>query len=184
MSQPEVDDFMGRFLPEEYFDEYLSLMGASEEKTFQSIIMSLKSALEQLNTPVLRYVLEKDSLNFQELRSRPTALFIHCEEQRMPKLKFVLSILIKQLLEFAMKPKIAGQPYLPIQFIFEEFNAMHFDIENYLVVLRKKQCSIVIVIQDFSQLEKLGSSAMKTVLSNCVSRIIYPGVSPEVALWA
>jgi type IV secretory pathway TraG/TraD family ATPase VirD4 len=184
VSQPEVDDFMGRFLPEEYFDEYLSLMGASEEKTFQSIIMSLKSALEQLNTPVLRYVLEKDSLNFQELRSRPTALFIHCEEQRMPKLKFVLSILIKQLLEFAMKPKIAGRPYLPIQFIFEEFNSMHFDIENYLVVLRKKQCSIVIVIQDFSQLEKLGSSAMKTVLSNCVSRIIYPGVSPEVALWA
>ena len=83
-----------------------------------------------------------------------------------------------------MKPKVAGQPYLPIQFIFEEFNSMHFDIENYLVVLRKKQCSIVIVIQDFSQLEKLGSSAMKTVLSNCVSRIIYPGVSPEVALWA
>ena len=46
VSQPEVDDFMGRFLPEEYFDEYLSLMGASEEKTFQSIIMFLKSALE------------------------------------------------------------------------------------------------------------------------------------------
>jgi type IV secretory pathway TraG/TraD family ATPase VirD4 len=76
-----------------------------------------------------------------------------------------------------------GQSYLPIQFIFEEFNSMQFDIENYLVVLRKKLCSIVIVIQDFSQLEKLGSSAMKTVLSNCVSKIIYPGVSPEVALW-
>lgn len=184
VNQQEVDDFMSNFLPEAYFEEYLSLVGASEERTFQSIIMSLKSALEQLNTPVLKYILERDTLNFQQLRSKPTALFIHCEEQRMPKLKFILSILLKQLLEFAMQPKVAGQPYLPIQFIFEEFNSMQFDIENYLVVLRKKRCTMVIVIQDFSQLEKLGISAMKTVLSNCVSKIIYPGVSPEVALWA
>lgn len=176
----KIDKMMARDLDRVSFEAYMAFISQAPN-TFQSCMSSAKMALSKVaNDQNLAEITLSETLNFETLRQKPTALFLVIPEHEMKFYSFLSSLLYTQIFNYAMLPKTKGQPYLPIFFLLDEFaNTGRIPgIDTIISTIRKKDCSLSLVVQDLAQLyEKYGSHVASTIMSNCLSHIYYPGLS-------
>lgn len=161
------------------FQEYKSFI-AQSERIVSSILSTAKTALYKLSDPEIQWLTAKESLFFESLRDKPTALFIITPEHEIEYYSApILSLLYSQLFEFCMQLPQQNKPYLPIRFFLDEFGNMHINgFSRYVTVLRKRQISISLIIQSLSQLEfQYGKNQAQTIISGgCVNHLYYPAL--------
>ena len=173
---------MAKTLDSNTFLEYKSFV-SQEEKIISGILSTAKTALSKMSDPTLAKLTSKDSLNFSELRTNKTALFIIVPEHQINHYSFLLTLFYSQLFDFCMELPVCNRLYLPIFFLLDEFGNLgelpHFS--TLMTTLRKRKCSVSLVLQDTEQLHEVyGKSGASTILyGGCASKIYFPGISQQ-----
>ncbi|WP_431167648.1 type IV secretory system conjugative DNA transfer family protein [Tenacibaculum halocynthiae] len=182
VKQGDLNAFIHEYLPEENHEEYEAFIGGTEPKVRKSIISTCKSCLSMMGSKTMRYITNKDTLKMESLRSEPTIIYVHVREDRVNKMKFILSILNSQLFSFLMEMPVQKNAYYPVDVILEEFSSYYIDsFEKYAVTLRKRRVCTVLVLQDLNQIHAVYGKHSDTIISNMVSKIIFGGCGLKVS---
>jgi len=168
----EFNKFIARYADENTYSEYRGFLNGNE-KMIQSFLSTAQISLDSLSNPLNAKLLEKSSINFQNLRDEKTAFFIIVPEQKLPLYTFLLNLIYTQLFNFCMEKK--SKKFLPIYFLLDEFG--HLSIPNFstiITTIRKYKVSISIILQSISQLETRYSKAeANTILNGGISSKIF-----------
>ena len=178
--QQELDEFMVMNLPEKRQMEYMSFMESQSEKVQQSILSVCKTALSKVTT--LETLTSDETLNFESLRLVPTVLFVKVREDQIHYFSFVVSIFFTQLFEFLMIGAKPGQTYLGVTILADEYTAYSVkNVDLLISVLRRRKVYLAIILQSISQLEATGKHQSDTIISNCSTLFVFPGVGDSTA---
>lgn len=172
----KIDRMMSDTLDNATFESYLSFV-SQDPKVFQSMLSTAKTALSWVSDPALGKLTSVDTLEFK-LREKPTILYVIVPEAELSFYAPLLNLLYSQLFRYAMQPKEADKSYLPIFFLLDEFANIGRlpNFETIISTIRKRDCSISIVLQDLAQLEQVyGRQNATTISTNCVSQLYIGG---------
>lgn len=158
---------------------------SQEKRVVQGMVSGAKTALSPFADPALSRLTARETLHFESLRDERTALFVCVPEHEIQHYAPLLTLLYTQIFSYCMG-QASGEPHLPIYFLLEEAGNIG-RIPNFatlMTTLRKRQCSVSIVLQDVEQLtHTYGREAARTILNGgCASRLYLPGLSPEESL--
>ncbi len=179
-NQDEVNQLMVECLDNDSFEEFKSFL-SQDEKVINSILSTSKSSMSVFSDPEIREITSSDSIGFEQIRERKTALFIIIAENEVRYARFILNIFYTQLFGFCMKLAEKNKPYLPMFVFLDEFANIGKinDFSLLITTLRKRKVSLSIILQDIMQLENLYGQADASVILNggCASKIFFPGLS-------
>jgi len=177
--QKELDILASEHLDDSSFQEYKSFM-AQDIKVLSSVLSTAKSALSKLSDPDIAELTSSDTLDIESLREKKTILYMIFPEIEVKYFSFLISLLNTQLYHFAMKEKRFFNNYLAIHFLNEEFANIGVtpSFSTLVTTLRKRKCSLVMIIQDYQQIYHLyGKMDGDTIISNANTKIYLPGLS-------
>lgn len=180
-NRKNLDRSFAEILADEDFIQYKAFI-AQEEKIIASILSTAKVALQKIIDPTIVHITQRDTLDFEILRRKKTVLFLIIPEHQIYYFAFLLNILYTQLFDYAMELPVYGKTYLPIFFFLDEAPALgHIsNLPLIITTLRKRQASISLVIQEFSQLEAIyGKYNTQTIANNCANHIYFPALGIE-----
>jgi len=157
-----------------YYDSYRS----GSAKTLKSIQVTLASRLEKFNLSSLMALTATDELDLPSLGQRKVALFALIPDNDM-SFNFLVSILYTQLFQqlFALADsKYDGSLPVHVHFVLDEFAnvALPDDFEKILSVMRSRNISVSIIIQNIAQLKALFEKQWESIMGNCDS-LLYLG---------
>lgn len=178
--QQDLDEFMIANLPAKSQLEYMAFMESQNEKVQQTVLQVCKTALSNVTT--LEILISDETLHFESLRTTPTVLFVKVREDQIPYYSFIISIFYAQLLDMLMKLEKEGETYLGVTILADEFTSYKVpNVENLITVLRRRKVYLAIILQSLSQLEVYGKHPADTIISNCSTLLVFPGVGDSTA---
>lgn len=142
-------------------------------KTASCVYGALNTTVDTLFTPELRRMIStKSSVDFKQLASRKTVLFVSTSAVN-PALNCFVSMFyaqaFKQLFEFAESQPNGMLPF-PTHILCDDF-ATGSKIQNfaeYISIFREKRISVTLLLQSESQLAGLyGADEATTIINNC-----------------
>ncbi len=150
-----------------YYRNYKS--GAT--KTLKSIQITLLSRLEKFNLESLANITKKDEMNLSEIGEKKTALFALIPDNDT-SFNFLVSILYTQLFQqlfYIADQKYGGTLPIHVHFLLDEFAnvALPDDFEKILSVMRSRNVSVSIILQNLSQLKALFEKQWESIVGNC-----------------
>lgn len=157
------------------------------EKTFASIEMFLTNKLASLSLRGAKrlYNLE-ERINFQSLCREKTALFLTISDTDRSMDKLV-NLFYTQALDQLVKIANASPGYrlpLPVRLILDDFaaNVTIPDFDKTIAVIRSREISVSLIIQDINQLYSLyGGDRGRTIINNCDSQLYLGGQDVDTA---
>ena len=157
-----------------YYDSYRS----GSAKTLKSIQVTLASRLEKFNLASLSALTATDELDLGSLGERKVALFALTPDNDM-SFNFLVSILYTQLFQrlFALADnKYDGSLPVHVHFVLDEFAnvALPDDFEKILSVMRSRNISVSIILQNLAQLKALFDKQWESIMGNC-DELLYLG---------
>lgn len=177
-----LNAWIAKHVPDEAtFTEWKGFI-AQSPKVMQNIISTASAALEKVADPSIAHLTATETLHFEDIRKRPTAIFTIVPEHQTRYWAFLTDTLLQQVFSFCMEPKRSDEPYLPVFFLLDEFG--HARIPGFstaTVTMRKRDCAICILLQEPSMLEKTyGKADAATILGGgMVSKVFMSGLSLE-----
>jgi type IV secretion system protein VirD4 len=157
-----------------YYDSYRS----GSAKTLKSIQVTLASRLEKFNLASLSALTATDELDLGSLGERKVALFALIPDNDM-SFNFLVSVLYTQLFQrlFSLADsKYDGSLPVHVHFVLDEFAnvALPDDFEKILSVMRSRNISVSIILQNLAQLKALFDKQWESITGNCDS-LLYLG---------
>lgn len=175
--QDAVNEIMVQSLDEKGYHQFRAFL-SQEEKMMNSVLSTAKTALRNLHDPTFADLTASTSLRFESLRESPTALFIQVPESELRYYNFFLSLLYTHLFKFVMQGDHNDKNLQPIFFLFDE--AGHVKVPNLATIattIRKKKCSLSLIVQDLDQLRALyGKEANAIIRGGMVNHLYFGGL--------
>ena len=146
-------------------------------RTSSCVFGTLNTTLDSIFTPELRKMFRlKKKVNFEELASRKTVLFVATSPVN-PSLNCFINLFysqaFKQLFEFGEEQPDGKLP-VPVHVIADDFatGCPVYMFDQYISIFREKGISVTLLIQSESQLSSTyGSDAATTIINNCDSYV-------------
>jgi hypothetical protein len=142
-----------------------------------------------LNKNRLKTVQENDrgteASDFGRLRHRPEAMYWCLQEADMTRLRPLTSLFFTLVFEQIARAALPDSPdAIPVRVLLDEFANVglfpHFD--STVSLSRSRGLSLWLGLQSLSQLEdRYGKPAARTILANCATKIILPGLDIDSA---
>lgn len=150
-----------------YYKDYHS----GSAKTLKSIQITLASRLEKFNLRSLAMLTMTDELYLPSLGEKKTALFALIPDNDT-SFNFIVSILYTQLFQqlfYLADHKYGGSLPVPVHFVMDEFPNVSLpdDFEKILSVMRSRQVSVSIIVQNIAQIKALFEKQWESILGNC-----------------
>lgn len=157
-----------------YYRNYHS--GAA--KTLKSIQITLAARLEKFNLESLAKLTITDELDLPSLGERKTALFAIIPDNDT-SFNFLVSILYTQLFQqlfHCADKKHDGSLPVHVHFVLDEFAnlSMPSDFQKILSVMRSRNVSVSIILQNLAQLKALYEKDWESIMGNC-DEFVYLG---------
>lgn len=181
-------DFVERYADRATLGQYTGLVSGND-RVLGNYLSTALNSLSQLNDPDLAALMSRNELDFSELRSRKTALFVIVPSQSLKHFKFFLNLLYTDFFNQMMTVlpntlRARGRTSLPIYCMMDEFG--HMSLPNFAMTcttIRKYEVSLSIILQNFTQLKTAyGESQAQTIIDGGMqSRLFYPGLPPGTA---
>ena len=164
-------------------NEYKSSFLANDLKLRQSIVATVSAALSLWSDPYVAKITSVDTLNVEEFRAKPTALYIQCPSSDAAFYSPLVSILFEQLAKEVMD-RLPKPNDLNIYFILDEFSSLYIQsIGTIISQIRKHRASLMLICQDLSQItDNYGQAQSTAILANCYSKLYFSGVSHATAV--
>jgi type IV secretion system protein VirD4 len=152
---------------------------AGSAKTLKSIQITLSSRLEKFNLPSMISLTATDELDLGSLGEKKVALFARIPDNDT-SYNFIVTILYTQLFQTLFE--LADEKYdgaLPqhVHFLMDEFAnlALPDDFEKILSVMRSRNISASIILQNLAQLKALFEKQHESIIGNCDSFLYLGG---------
>ena len=151
------------------WDAFRAIKGA--EKTAVCIVSTLLGKFSQVMTPDIMELTSRDTVDFDLLGKRKTALFVCVSDVDRSKDKLVsvfYSLLLNRLRTVADRQPDRGLP-IHVHFFMDDFatNVVIPGFPNYISCMRSREISFTLVLQSESQLKTLYAEAYSTIIANC-----------------
>lgn len=162
-----------------YYNYYRSGSG----KTLKSIQITLMSRLEKFNLKSLAALTITDELDLPSLGEKKVALFAQIPDND-GSFNFVVSMLYTQIFQqlFSLADrKYGGSLPVHVHFLMDEFSnvALPDDFEKILSVMRSREISASIILQNMAQLKALFDKQWESIVGNCDSFLYLGGNEKE-----
>ena len=150
-------------------------------KTIQSVLMTADVALDGIATPDMAALTGTNSVDFSELRQRPTALYVLVNQTQMDLYAFLLTLFYADLFKALLKNH--GNPGRPVWLFLDEFGHLQIPgFEVFATTARKYKVAYALFVQSLAQLEaRYGVQNARTIVEGLGSEIYLPGTSLETA---
>lgn len=150
-----------------YYKNYHSGSG----KTLKSIQITLAARLEKFNLTSLAALTAVDELDLASLGEKKVALFALIPDNDT-SYNFLVSILYTQLFQqlfYTADYKYGGRLPVHVHFLMDEFANVSLpdDFENILSVMRSREISVSIILQNLAQLKALFEKKWESIMGNC-----------------
>lgn len=150
-----------------YYRDYHS----GSAKTLKSIQITLASRLEKFNLRSLSMLTMTDELDLPSLGENKTALFALIPDNDT-SFNFIVSILYTQLFQqlfYVADHRYKGSLPVPVHFVMDEFANVSLpeDFDKILSVMRSRQVSVSIILQNLAQLKALFEKQWESIVGNC-----------------
>lgn len=150
-----------------YYHAYHSGAG----KTLKSIQITLASRLEKFNLDSVAMLTNTDELELPRLGEEKTVLFAILPDNDT-SFSFLVSILYVQIFQqlFYLADHVyGGELPVPVHFLMDEFAnvALPDDFDKILSVMRSRNVSVSIILQNMAQLKKLFEKEHESIVGNC-----------------
>lgn len=157
-----------------YYKNYRS----GSAKTLKSIQITLASRLEKFNLSSVSSLTITDDMDLPSLGEKKVALFAILPDND-PSFNFLISILYTQLFQqlfFLADKKYNGSLPIHVHFVMDEFANVSLpdDFEKLLSVMRSRQVSVSIILQNISALKSLFEKNWESIIGNC-DEFVYLG---------
>lgn len=186
-SNDEMHRFMSRYLghhDEKVFAEYLAFC-ATDTKVKGSILSTARAAVELWSDPEVDRFTATNTVDLAALRKRRTAIYLIVPEHQVRYFSILLNLFYSACFGFCLEN---SEPHHePVYFFLDEFgNLGHIaDFSSVITTLRKRRCSISLILQDLSQLEAVyGRQQAQTIFSGgCANKLFFSGLDLETAVY-
>jgi type IV secretion system protein VirD4 len=166
-----VDALFVKANDDSLLDAYKAVL-VSGEKTLQSIIATARTALQLWSDPEVCKATARNSIDFEELRHTPIALFISTPLKDLRYYLPLTSLFIQSLFNFLLS-RIPKKEEKNVYLLLDEFGSMRFpDIITTICNVRKNQAGILICVQDEMALTATyGKEQAHQIKTNCSTKV-------------
>ncbi len=172
--QSPLDELFNRLEmrePEHIALKYYRDYHSGSAKTLKSIQITLASRLEKFNLYSLAALTAADELNLFSIGEKKVALFALIPDNDS-SFNFLVSILYTQLFQqlfHCADHKHGGSLPVHVHFVMDEFANVSLpdDFEKILSVMRSRNVSVSIILQNIVQLKALFEKQWESIMGNC-----------------
>ena len=163
----QLEDEVPNHIALKYYRSYHSGSG----KTLKSIQVTLQSRLEKFNLESMAKLTNTDELSLSTLGEKKVALFAIIPDNHTAY-NFLVSILYTQLFQellYKADNKYKGALPMHVHFVMDEFANVSLpdDFDKVLSVMRSRNISVSIILQNLSQLKALFEKQWESIVGNC-----------------
>ena len=180
LGSTKVDKLCSLYADDRLFSEYRALIG-QDTKVLANILSTIQTALKALSDDELARCTSVNTLDFSVFRKKKTALYIWTDVMSNYH-AFIYEMLFTFMFREFMK-ELPAKRDLPINVLADEMGS--FTVKGFpeaLANLRKYDVSVICCIQNRSQLEeRYGRHDAQTIMANCWSKLIFPGMETDMA---
>lgn len=157
--------------PEHIALKYYRAYHSGAAKTLKSIQVTLAARLEKFNLESVAHLTQTDELDLSSLGEKKTALFAIIPDNDT-SFNFIVSILYTQLFQqlfYLADYKYSGSLPIHVHFVMDEFANVSLpdDFEKILSVMRSREISVSIILQNLAQLKSLFEKQWESIVGNC-----------------
>lgn len=150
-----------------YYKDYHS----GSAKTLKSIQITLAARLEKFNLDSVAKLTQTDDLDMLSIGEKKVALFAIIPDNDT-SFNFLISILYTQLFQqlfWLADHKYQGRLPVHVHFLMDEFANVSLpdDFDKILSVMRSREVSVSIILQNLAQLKALFEKQWESILGNC-----------------
>lgn len=183
-AEPEfVDAIVAKCKDPIILKEYKNFL-TTEKKVMANIISTCRSALMLFADEAIQHVTSFDTINFDSFRNEKTVLFIMNKTADLPYYAPLTSTFFLQFFSHIMSSPIPKGNEKNIFFLIDETSSLYLPttLQIALANLRKYRCGLMLVIQDFNQLQHLyGNNEAEAIRANCFAKVYFPGQPIDTA---
>ena len=159
----------------QYYDEFKQAAG----KTMQSILISTTTKLQHFKLEQMRNLTCMDNIHLEELGDCKTALFIIIPSTDTTY-NFLAAMMYTQLFDSLYSRAITkyhGRLPVHVRFLLDEFANVGKipDFDKVLATCRKFEISVVVILQNLSQLKRMYEKSWEELPGNCDTMIFLGG---------
>lgn len=176
-----IDTLFARYANPVLFAEYRAIVSL-DSKLLSSIIASAKSALTLFADESVARVTATNTIDFSELRKHPTVLYIQSSIADMKYYSVLISMFMEQFIGYVLS-RFPEKGEQNIFLLIDEFSSLRVPVfPSAFANVRKHNCGILAVIQDYNQLvNAYGKADAESIRSNCWAKVQFAGASNESA---
>jgi len=176
-----VDKLFSKHADESLFAEYKSFLSA-DDKITSGAVATCKAALQTFSDEAIARVTSTDSIDMQEFRKKPTALFIQNSVADQKYYSTLTSIFFEQFFSHVLL-RFPNENEKDIFFLIDEASSLSLPTLPLAVANVRKHCAgIMLIVQDFAQLiHNYGRYEADAIKSNCFAKMYFTGQSLDVA---
>lgn len=155
-------------------------------RTLKSIIISLNARIGQYDTPEIRELTTKDTINISEIGMKPTAVFVVVSDSDR-SLDGLVNLFFTQAMNElcwqADKNCVGYTLPVPVRFILDDFatNCKIAEFPRMISSIRSRGISTMLMIQSEAQLKEGYNHDAKTIIGNCDTYVYLGGNDIETA---
>ena len=168
---------------DQLFSEYLAFC-AQDSRVMASILSSARACLELWSDPEVCRLTASDSMAIEDLRKVRTVFYLIAPEHRVRYFSIVLNLFYSACFSQCLGEQPADDS-LPVFFFLDEFGNLGKidDFASVVTTLRKRRCSISIILQELSQLTATyGQHEARTIFAGgCGSKLFFSGLDLETS---
>ncbi len=163
--------------------EYKAFRGM-DGRVRSNILATARASIDLWSDPAVCQVTSANTLDIASLRKVPTAIYLILPEHQVGYFGVLANLFYSTCFAHCLETGLSAAD-LPVYFLMDEFgNLGHItDAALILTTLRKRRCSVSLVLQEASQLRSTyGHDATTTILSGgAANRLFFGGVDLETA---
>lgn len=180
-----VNDFMIKYLNEAEFAEYKAFL-SQDGKVIASVLSSARAALDLWSDPEIVRLTASDNIDLENLRHEKTVIYIIIPEHQIGYYSLLINLFYSACFEYILQDR-RGMDGWPIFFFLDEFGNLG-RVANFAAIattLRKRRCSVNIILQELSQLEAVYSkSEAKAIFSGGMgNKLFFSGLDLDTCTY-
>ena len=183
----EIHAFMSRYLEHHdprIFAEYLAFI-ATDDRVQGSILSTARTAVELWADPQVCQFTATNTVDIAALRQKRTVIYLIVPEHQVRYFGVLMNLFYSACFGYCLEN--SGDDLEPVYFFLDEFGNMgHIaNFASIITTLRKRRCSISIILQDLSQLEAVyGRHEARTIFSGgCANKLFFAGLDVDTATY-
>lgn len=179
-SKKVASEFMRKFLPILEYERFKSFI-AQDDVVVSDALSTAEASLDMFEDENVQVLTSVDTMQLNIFRKKPTVYYLNILESKVKYYSIVCNLIYSLFFDYCLEHPDGLTTY----FLLDEFANLGKirDFTTRITTLRKRKCSISIIVQDISQLETIyGKHESRTILSGgAANRLFFSGQDVDMA---